>query len=289
MTLTNNGNNLQIQMKVADLRSLAPKADAGGATLIWHTQWKVPSTTDLPNGGKYFHAYMQSIGGGMPTFAAGENATEPQGGGLMATYPGSIPVTGSYTATAPGVITINVPTNQVVEPGAINNILYSVTSSSMTLPPGFPTADGPNLNGIGGVPFNLVDVAPAYDFNPSLSTPVFNSCRGSDGSGSIQGQRGGSATFQSDEDACEDGDQAREQFTDPGAGENFYSTQIESVVFDDMQGAVTITGSGIANGLPVSFVIVEQVASALTPAIYTIVVSDGYQESGTLIAGTFTR
>jgi hypothetical protein len=292
MQLTNSGSNLQIQMLVADLTSLAPKMDAGGKTLIWHTQWKVPSTTDLPNGGKYFHAYMQSINGGSPTFAAGENAAQQEGGGLLATYPGSIPIpvtNASFTATAPGVITINVPTNQVMEPGAINNILYSVTSSTMTLTPPVVTADGPNLNGVGGVPFNLVDTAPAYDFNPNISSPPFNTCHEGDGSGSIQGQHGGNANFQSDEDSCEDGDQAGEQFNDPGAGENFQSTQIDSVVFDDLQGTMTITGSGIANGLPVSFVIVQQAASNLTPALYTIVVSDGYQESGTLIAGSFTR
>ncbi|TMF10623.1 MAG: hypothetical protein E6I37_11960, partial [Chloroflexi bacterium] len=167
-----NSSTLQIKMLVADLTSLAPKPDAGGTTLVWHTQWKVPSGTD-GNGGKYFHAYMQSIGGAPPTFAVGENAVEQQGGGLLATYPGSTPVTGSFTATAPGVITINVPLSAVAETGAINNILYSVTSSSMSLA---GTADGPNVSGVGGVPFNLVDVAPAYDFNPALVTPPFQPC-----------------------------------------------------------------------------------------------------------------
>ena len=160
MSLVNKGTVLQIKMTVADLRSLAPRTDAGGTTLLWQTQWKVPSSTD-PNGGKYFHAYMQSINGSAPTFATGQNAVQQEGGGLLATYPGSIPVTGSYTATAPGVITINVPIADVSEAGPINNTLYSVTSASMSLT---GTADGPNLFGIGGVPFNLIDTTPAYDF-----------------------------------------------------------------------------------------------------------------------------
>src|SRR5207245_11745580 len=62
-----NSKTLRITMLVADLTSLAPKLDAGGSTLVWHTQWKVPSNSD-PNGGTYFHAYMQSIGGALPTF-----------------------------------------------------------------------------------------------------------------------------------------------------------------------------------------------------------------------------
>ena len=160
MSLVNKGTVLQIKMTVADLRSLAPRADAGGTTLLWQTQWKVPSSTD-PNGGRYFHAYMQSINGAAPTFATGQNAVQQEGGGLLATYPGSIPVTGSYTATAPGVITINVPIADVSEAGPINNTLYSVTSASMSLT---GTADGPNLFGIGGVPFNLIDTTPAYGF-----------------------------------------------------------------------------------------------------------------------------
>jgi hypothetical protein len=160
MSLVNKGTVLQIKMTVADLRSLAPRADAGGTTLLWQTQWKVPSSTD-PNGGKYFHAYMQSINGAAPTFATGQNAVQQEGGGLLATYPGSIPVSGSYTATAPGVITINVPIADVSEAGPINNTLFSVTSASMSLT---GTADGPNVFGIGGVPFNLIDTTPAYDF-----------------------------------------------------------------------------------------------------------------------------
>ena len=74
MKIVNSGATLQIKMLAADLTSLAPGL-VGGTTLAWNTQWKVPSSTD-PNGGKYFHAYMQSIGGGTPTFSAGENAAQ---------------------------------------------------------------------------------------------------------------------------------------------------------------------------------------------------------------------
>ncbi|HKV87096.1 MAG TPA: hypothetical protein VJT78_03780 [Candidatus Dormibacteraeota bacterium] len=282
MRLVNSGQTLQIKMQVADLTTLAPRPDAGGSTLAWSTQWKVPSGTD-PNGGKFFHAYMQSIGGAAPTFAVGENAIQQEGGGLLATYPGSTMVTGSYTATAPGVITINVPVADVTEPGALNTTLYSVTSASFSLA---GTADGPNLNGIGGVPFNLVDTAPAYDFNPSQTTPVFSSCHEQDGDGTMRGQHGGSATFHSDEDSCDDGAPNGEQFNDPGAGEAFYSTVTSSVVYDDVMGTVSIIGEGVANGTPVAFTIVETEATALSGARYAISLSDGYVNGGDLVSGT---
>ena len=72
---------------------------------------------------------------------------------------------------------------------------------------------------------------------------------------------------------------------DPGAGEDFYSSQIRSVQFDDSLGTVTITGDGVSNGLPVLFLIVEQAATATTPAVYSISLSDGYALAGNLLTG----
>jgi hypothetical protein len=287
---------LQIKMLVANLTSLAPNFDAGGTTLVWSTQWKVPSKSDS-NGGKYFHAYMQSINGGAPTFAVGENAAQQEAGGLLATYPGqnryptaaSPAVTGSYTNSAPGVITINVPLADVSEADPLNSILYSATSASMSLPPGFLTADGPNFSGIGGVPFNLIDTTPAYDFNPALATPAFKACHEGDGDGSIRGKNGGSATFHIDEDSCDDGAANGERFTDPSAGESFYSTLVQSVVYDDVLHTVSITGQGVAQGNPVTFTILATEATALTAAKYAITLSDGYVNTGDLLSGGVIR
>jgi hypothetical protein len=113
-------------------------------------------------------------------------------------------------------------------------------------------------------------------------------CHEADGNGSVQGKRGGNATFQSDEDSCEDHDQNGEQMKDPGAGEDFHSTQVQSVQFDDSLGTVSIYGQGVSNGLPVLFLIVEQAATATTPALYSIELSDGYVNSGSLTTGTIT-
>jgi hypothetical protein len=51
---------------------------------------------------------------------------------------------------------------------------------------------------------------------------------------------------------------------------------------------MTLAGIGTSNGLPVTFLIVEQAATAATPALYTIQLSDGYINTGPLLTGTIT-
>jgi hypothetical protein len=274
----------RIEMLVADLRSLAPKPDiaAFGPTLVWDTQWKVPSHTD-PNGGALFHAYMESTGGGSPVFYAGQNAVTPNGGGIQLAYPGSALVSGTYSATAPGVITIDVPMAAVFEPGATNSLLYGVTAASMAA--AAPAESIPNFGGVGGELFSLVDVAPAYDFNPSLATPPFSTCHEGDGGGQIVGERGGAASFAFDQDSCEDGDAATVSEQDPGSNTDFHSTQISSIAFNDLAHTITITGDGIDRGVPVTFVVVA-IDNGVWPGVFSLTLSDGYAVSGSLISGS---
>lgn len=51
---------------------------------------------------------------------------------------------------------------------------------------------------------------------------------------------------------------------------------------------MTVYGLGSSNGVPVSFMVVEQAATATTPAFYSIELSDGYVNSGNLTTGTIT-
>lgn len=110
-------------------------------------------------------------------------------------------------------------------------------------------------------------------------------CREADGTGTVQGKNGGNASFVSDEDGCIDGDRNGEQVSDPGAKEDFRSTEVQSVRFDDARGTMTVYGLGVSNGLPVSFLIVEQAATAATPAFYSIELTDGYALAGNLLNG----
>jgi hypothetical protein len=142
-------------------------------------------------------------------------------------------------------------------------------------------------SGLGGTPPNLIDVAPGYDFNPAL--PTGNpGCSEGDGQGEIHGKNGGNAQFQSDEDTCEDHDQDSEQFKDAGAGVDFHATTIQSVQFNDGLGTMAVAGKGLDNGQPVTFLIVEQAATSLTPAVYSMQLGDGYVNSGSLLSGNIT-
>ena len=163
-------NHYTVTMKVADLTSLLPPAASlaasAGPDLVWQTQWHVPSTTD-PNGGKLFFAYMESNAGGAPTCWDGENAAEVNGGGVTMTYPGAHQLTGAactYTATAPGTITITVPTADVAEANPLDSNLYSAASSTQIV--AAPPDSVPSLGGTGGEYFSLVDVTPSYDVMP---------------------------------------------------------------------------------------------------------------------------
>ena len=112
---------------------------------------------------------MESANGRAPSFWVGESAraTLP----TLApgfTYPGVERVDGSYTETAPGTITIEVPTSDAYAEDPLTRTLYSVTASTMTLavPADKPA---PSLSGsayVGGSFFNLIDSAPPYDFIP---------------------------------------------------------------------------------------------------------------------------
>jgi hypothetical protein len=279
-------NTYQVKMLVADLRSLAPKADIVpfGTTLVWDTQWKVPSSTD-PNGGAFFHTYMESTGGGAATFWVGQDAVQANPTGLQLTYPGLSSVSGSYTATAPGVITIDVPKSAVAEPGAINNLLYSVTAATMTLA-GPAEITPTSSTGVGGLLFDLVDVAPAYDFDPALPTPPFQTCHEADGDGTVSGRTSGSAHFHFDRDACEgDGFPESVDEQDAGSGTDFHSTSIAAATFDDIAHTVTIVGDGTNAGRPVSFTMVG-VDNSLVPGVFSLVLSDGYAVTGTVLGGS---
>jgi hypothetical protein len=281
ISMSDDRSQYRIKMAVADLRSLA--APVAGGTLVWSAQWKVPSATD-PDGGKYFHAYMESMAGAEPTFWVGENALQTNGVGATLTYPGSMTVTGTVSRTAPGMITINVPLSSVGEVDPISPILYSVTASTMSLA---GTASSPAVIGpIGGTPFNLVDVAPAYDYDPRLPTPPFQVCHPGDGKGSIQGQRSGTATFTFDEDPCEDGDPESVQESDPGSGTDFQSTSITGATFDDLTHSLTMVGIGTNAGRPVAFTMVAVDNGPGLPGLFSLTLSDGYSVRGSLLAGS---
>jgi hypothetical protein len=161
------GHHYQVRMTIANLTSLAPGANAGGTTLIWQTQWHVPSSKDTNNGGALFMVYAESVNGATPTCWVGQNAAILVGGGVELTYPGTSQLTGNACVVAqgaPGTISITVPKSVVSVPSPDSTILYSVTASTQTLVGNAETP--PPTGGLGGQLFNVIDVAPAFDFHP---------------------------------------------------------------------------------------------------------------------------
>ncbi len=113
-------------------------------------------------------------------------------------------------------------------------------------------------------------------------------CREGDGDGQVnRTDASGShtATFQFDKDVCE-GDGASEGVTeqDQDAHTNFSSNQVLTTVYDDVLHTVTITGTGTDNGVPVTFTLVAG-DSTVVPGKLSLVLSDGYSVSGTLVSG----
>jgi len=168
----------RVKMTLSNLSLLPPGAPDPDTDLVWLTQWFVPADPNCTQtnrscmrGGKKFFVYAESTAGALVRCFSGENNAQLVGGGVTMTYPGMTQITAagacSVVIGAKGKITIDVPISQVsLEDGtqALSSTLFSVTASTMTLAQ--PANCCPTVFvGIGGTPFNLIDVARAYDAN----------------------------------------------------------------------------------------------------------------------------
>jgi hypothetical protein len=164
--------------------SLAPTtAQDPDVDLVWSTQWFVPSTSE-PNGGKNFHVYAESLNGGALQCFVGPNAIELVGGGGVLTYPGTsqLPAANCQSTLGPnGNITIYLPLSAVAVADPIDNRLHEVTASTMTLQEQANSVPPDPFVGIGGVFFNLIDVAQGYVFDPILVGAVSRKTHGTAG------------------------------------------------------------------------------------------------------------
>lgn len=174
---------LRVKMKLANLTTTAPASPDTDTDLVWLTQWLVPSSpgcsstaVSCTTNGLDFDVYAEWNGGQTGDGAfhcyVGQDAVQQNLGGVQLTYPGisELTATGACAVATGqgGTVTIDVPLSQVsLDPGVapFSNRLYSVTASTMTLPQ--PANSYPWLApGIGGVPFDLIDVARGYEGKP---------------------------------------------------------------------------------------------------------------------------
>src|SRR6202795_5093779 len=107
------------------------------------------------------------------------------------------------------------------------------------------------------------------------------------GTGHITGKKGGQAPFSFNYD---DSNQptGSASFSDSGSGVNFQSTQVTAATFDEVAHTVTLTGSGTDHGSSVTFTIVAADSSLAAPGLFSITLSDGYNNSGNLLDGSIT-
>ncbi|MEY2485870.1 MAG: hypothetical protein QOH39_1518 [Verrucomicrobiota bacterium] len=164
--------------------SLAPTtAQDPDTDLVWSTMWFVPSSSD-GNGGKNFHVYAESLNGAALQCFVGENAVQSLGGGFVLTYPGrsQLPAANCQSTLGPnGNVTIYVPFSNVTEVDPFDSRLHEVTASTMTLQAQANSNPPDPVFGIGGLFFNLIDVAQGYVFDPQVVTVVSRKTHGTAG------------------------------------------------------------------------------------------------------------
>jgi hypothetical protein len=118
-------------------------------------------------------------------------------------------------------------------------------------------------------------------------------CHSHDGDGDVQGNSSGKGHFHSHAKSCEGQEGQPEgdvEESDAGSGTNFQSTTISSATFtaDENRQTLTMIGTGTDNGLPVAFTLVAVDNGVVGPGFYSLLLSDGYAVTGTLIDGTLT-
>ena len=147
-----------------------------------------------------------------------------------------------------------------------------------------------NAVGVGTVPgmpwVNRPTFQQVVQFPDHRAASGGGGCHEADGGGNVQGGGQGQAQFQFDADQCEDGAPPTVQHHDSNTGTNFQSTQLQSVVFDDISHSVTIAGVGVDNANPVTFVMTAVDNGTLSLDLYSISLSDGYSLSGAPLTGT---
>src|SRR5947209_8572545 len=107
------------------------------------------------------------------------------------------------------------------------------------------------------------------------------------GKGHVNGKHGGQAQFSFNyDDSTQQAGSAF--FSDSGSGVNFQATKVASATFDEVAHTVALIGSGTNNGLRVTFTIIAADSSLAAPGLFSITLSDAYNNSGNLLDGSIT-
>jgi len=295
LQLSADGSTLDVTTTVVDVSNPAATALAitGTNYLQYVTRWQLGNTI--------FYAAMENTATNRPSFYAGKAQsidlcsvsacfphviTYPESG-LGASFTGK-PESGTVTCPAapspsnPCALTISVKVADVGGPTA-NSLLEEVGSYALAS----TIQEGAETNATAQsdtVPLE-VDGACCYNFKASVQNGPPPTCHEADGNGDVHSVSSGKASFSMDEDHCEDLDNEDLHAQDPAAGMTFQSTQALSLIFNGAAGSLTILGTGTDNGTPVTFTAVA-VNGGAGVGTFSLTLSDGYTNSGTLLDGS---
>ena len=292
LNLSSDGKTLNVTMQLVDLAHPASTAlaIAGTTFLQYDTRWQMGNTI--------FYAGMENTALNRPTFYAGTaqsvdlcsvSACFPH----VITYPeqpatggksemGSVVCPSVPSASTPCTLTVQVKVQDVGGPTA-SSLLEEVGAYSFAASHEQGTTTNAQAEA-DNVPLEI-DGACCYNFKASVQNGPPPACHEADGNGDIHSANSGKASFSMDEDHCEDLDNEDLHAQDLSANMNFQSTQILAVIFNDAASSATLLGKGTDNGNAVTFAAVT-VNGAAGVGTFSLSLSDGYTNSGTLLDGS---
>jgi hypothetical protein len=163
------------------------------------------------------------------------------------------------------------------------DILLKSTGASVahwTIQPGHA------MSGVGGNRYGwfVIEEIPDLAIDNSLRTGV---CHEADGDGEVEGKDGQKAHMHFHKNSCDDTSGDVEE-DDGNSGSHFQSTSMSSATFvpDEQSQTVTVTGTGLHNGIPVGFTMIAVDNGGLAPPVFTLVLSDFYGITGNLTSGS---
>jgi hypothetical protein len=196
-------------------------------------------------------------------------------------------------APAP-VFTLSQATDHANHTGQISTTGFNPTGSDRSLADFFQIAMDPSHRVNVAYADNHAGTSVTYftrERQPAAGIATGGKCAGTSheagGKGHTPGKNGGSAQFAfNEDDSNPQSDSAN--YGDSGAGINFQAAQFTSATFDEVAHSVTLTGSGTDNGVAVTFTIVAVDSSLASPGLFSITLSDGYSNSGSLLDGSIS-
>jgi hypothetical protein len=267
--LTPDASTLRVTMTVKNLSPPPPPGNM--ASGLWVVFWKF--------GTKTYYASATSNG---PVFQ-----------GSVGTYDGSFHATNSSvpvttTSGANGTIALAVPRTDVGSPpnGATLTGTSAETHGAFNVP-------------MGGTVYYTAAADRAPDSGFGADYVVGQTCGGTPppsctevhGAGQVDNQQGGRADFtvnEANEPNCNNNNGSGVTTHDAQGGHNFHSTKTLSLGFNPLSGVVTIAGTGLDNGVPVTFTAVAIDKGVPALDVFRLTLSNGYSIGGTLRSGAIT-